>query len=419
MQEIDYLFSLRKHGIKLGLQNMVLFADMIGNPQDKLKIIHIAGTNGKGSCSSFIASILIECGFKTGIYTSPHFVKMNERIRIGNELIDDTVIIDFVKKNKKFIDANNLTFFEVTTALAFKYFFDNNIDYAVIETGLGGRFDATNICKPICSVITSIGIEHTEYLGDTIEKIAAEKSGIIKSGSPVFCGILPRGALNVISNVAESKQSTLFNLYDYYINSTHTLNFRDISLNNLVSPLRGEYQITNAALSAMVCNSILDTSINSIQFGIKNILLNTGFEGRFEEINKLPRVILDSAHNLDGIKELVKELKSDANLFSKTTILFTALRGKDILSMLEYINTVADNIVLTTINFERALSFTELNSLTIDGQFKNITLIHNPGKYVADFMHFGDESERLIVTGSMYLLGEIKSHFTKQQKFFI
>ncbi len=419
MYEINYLFSLKKHGIKLGLQNMVLFADLLGNPQQKLKIIHIAGTNGKGSCASFIAAILIECGYKTGIYTSPHFVKFNERIRIGREQIDDFTIIDFVQKNRQFIDDNNLTFFEVTTALAFKYFYDNSVDYAIIETGMGGRFDATNICEPVCSVITSIGLEHTEYLGDTIEKIAFEKAGIIKSGHPTFCGILPREAESVVSNVAESKKSILFNLKDYYFRSTGTLSFENLILQNLVSPLRGEYQLMNAALSAMVCYSIHGVSNYSIQTGIKKVLINTGFEGRFEEINSKPQVILDSAHNPDGIKELAKELQSDSNLFSKTTVLFTALRGKDIQVMIDHLKCAADNIVLTTINFERALNFEELNCIKVEAQNHNLILNQNPGKFVADFVYSGEKTERLIVTGSMYLLGEIKSYLTKQQKFFI
>jgi dihydrofolate synthase/folylpolyglutamate synthase len=184
------LFSLHKFGIKLGLENTIGFLNHLGNPQQKLKTIHIAGSNGKGSTSSFIASILQEYEYKIGLYTSPHFVKFNERVVINGKQIEDEYIATFVSDNESYIDEHQLTFFEVTTVLAFQYFKDMNTDYCVIETGLGGRLDSTNVLNPLATVITSISLEHTNVLGNTIEQIAAEKSAIIKSNSKVFIGML-------------------------------------------------------------------------------------------------------------------------------------------------------------------------------------------------------------------------------------
>ncbi|MFA7229307.1 MAG: Mur ligase family protein, partial [Melioribacteraceae bacterium] len=188
---LNLLFSLHQFGIKLGLDNMTALLDHIGNPHSGLKMIHIAGSNGKGSTASFIASILMEAGFKVGLYTSPHFVKFNERIRINGVMIDDNSVAEFVDGLREYISEKKPTFFEITTALAFHYFLHQKVDYAVIETGLGGRLDATNVITPLASVITSISLDHTEHLGETIEKIAAEKGGIIKPGAKLFTGIMP------------------------------------------------------------------------------------------------------------------------------------------------------------------------------------------------------------------------------------
>src|SRR5690606_8415986 len=174
------LFSLHNFGVKLGLDNIKAFMEHLGNPQKYLKAFHIAGSNGKGSTSAFISSILMESGFKTGLYTSPHFINFNERILIDGKQISNEAVAEFFEKNEKFIDEHKLTFFEVTTALAFQYFYENNVDYAVIETGLGGRLDATNIFNAEGVVITSISLEHTNILGNTVNEIAGEKAAIIK-----------------------------------------------------------------------------------------------------------------------------------------------------------------------------------------------------------------------------------------------
>ncbi len=191
---LNKLFSLHTFGIKLGLENTIGFLNHLGNPQQDLKTIHIAGSNGKGSTASFIASILQEFGFKVGLYTSPHFVKFNERVVINGKQIDDEYISSFITENEKYIDEHQLTFFEVTTAMAFQYFKEMKPDYCVIETGLGGRLDSTNVLNPLAVVITTISLEHTNVLGNTIEQIAAEKAAIIKKDSKCFYRFLKKEA---------------------------------------------------------------------------------------------------------------------------------------------------------------------------------------------------------------------------------
>lgn len=183
---LDRLYSLQKFGMKLGLDNITSLLEYLGNPQKNFKSFHVAGTNGKGSTTSFMASILMEAGYRTGLYTSPHFIRFNERVRVNGVEIPDQYIVEFISGINGFIVIHKPTFFEVTTALAFKYFSDEKVEYAAIETGLGGRLDATNVLAPLASVITSISLEHTEILGDTLEKIAFEKGGIIKRGGKVF-----------------------------------------------------------------------------------------------------------------------------------------------------------------------------------------------------------------------------------------
>src|ERR1035437_8288518 len=211
------LFSLHSFGIKLGLDNIKSFLNQTVNPYEKIKMFHVAGSNGKGSTSSFLASILMEYDYKVGLYTSPHFVKFNERIKVNGAEISNDSIASFIDKYEKLIDDLHITFFEVTTAMTFEYFQTKKVDYAVIETGLGGRLDATNVINSVASVITSISLEHTKILGYTIEEIAGEKAGIIKRGVPVFVGKLPFKAIETIEKKCLEFNSDLFKIIDYII----------------------------------------------------------------------------------------------------------------------------------------------------------------------------------------------------------
>lgn len=378
-------------------------------------MFHIAGSNGKGSTSSFLASILMEYNYKVGLYTSPHFVRFNERIKINGEEIPNEYVATFVDKYDKLIEQYELTFFEVTTAMAFEYFEVNKVDYAVIETGLGGRLDATNVIMPLASVITSISLEHTKILGNTIEEIAAEKAGIIKKGIPAFIGKLPPNAVEVIEKKCSETGSELFKISEYINEKKKSLELYtdELELDEWNMPLKGEYQKYNAALAGLVITKILDESdSNIISRGIKDMVKNTGIQGRYEYYKRNPDIIFDSAHNPEGIKNFLSEFGKESTKYSKKVVLFGAMRDKAIEEMLVMLWEYFDEIHITSIIYERASTIDELKKI---GDKINLILTaeENPTEFINKFEN-EDEKCVLVVLGSMYVLGEIKSRLANK-----
>lgn len=413
-ESLNKLFALHTFGVKLGLENIQKFLEVIGNPQSKLKTIHIAGSNGKGSTSSFIASILMENGHKVGLYTSPHFVKFNERISIDGKYISDDFIAKFIEKYQKHIDELQLTFFEVTTAMAFEYFNQSKVDFAVIETGLGGRLDATNVLKPLACVITSISLEHTDILGNKIENIAFEKGEIIKSGAKTFVGLLPEEAIKVIEKKCLSINSPLFCLEEYIIqkNDHIELYTEELEFDDWEVPLIGKHQKYNAALASLCVAKTFDLDDPSvITDGIKNVVKNTHLQGRYEIVSNHPRIILDSAHNPEGFNCLIAEFKKEKNKFKQTSLLFGAMRDKNIEEMLYSINNIFDKIYFYEINYERTASIDLLIEKAENLKLK-YTVIKKLEEFICEQLN-GDKDSCLVVAGSMYLLGEIKSILPK------
>jgi dihydrofolate synthase/folylpolyglutamate synthase len=415
-EALEKLFSLHTFGIKLGLENIKAFLEVLGNPQDDLKTFHIAGSNGKGSTSSFIASILMEAGYKTGLYTSPHFVKYNERIKINNIMISDEFIAEFFSEYFDYILEKGLTFFEVTTAAAFCYFRQMKTDYAVIETGLGGRLDATNALCPLASVITSISLEHTNILGGTLKEIALEKAGIIKPGVNAFSGRLPGEALEALRGDCVGKKTRLFEISDYTSQRNETVSFADneagLEYPDICSPLRGEYQKYNAALAVLAVEKTLGVNkLSVMKAGVENVLVNTGLECRFENYSESPRVIFESAHNIEGVEVFVTEFQKEKKNYKKNILLFGVMKDKSVSAMLEKLAGVFDEIVFTEINYERCMPAAELQKVAESLKIKGKTAM-DPDKYIADFINAGRKDERLAVLGSMYVLGEIKTRFS-------
>jgi dihydrofolate synthase / folylpolyglutamate synthase len=403
------LFSLHKFGIKLGLDNTIGFLNHLGNPQKYLKTIHIAGSNGKGSTSSFIASILQEFGFKVGLYTSPHFVKFNERVVINGKQIGDEYISEFISNNENYIDEHQLTFFEVTTAMAFQYFKDMNTDYCVIETGLGGRLDSTNVLNPLAVVITTISLEHTNVLGTTIEEIANEKAAIIKNGSKVFIGLLNDKAEEIVKQKCKASNTQLFRLQDFISNEGDNFKvFLDDSISLLINPpVKGEYQKHNAALAALTVSktfSFLDKEKYSV--GITNVSKNTGLQGRYEYFHSRPTIIFDSAHNPEGVESFLSEFSKEAVNFTKRTLIFGAMRDKAISDMLQMLSRYFDEILVAEIQYERAAKPEEIIELCEKAKITG-KIIKEPAKFIQRF-NLRNADECLVVLGSMYLLGEIK-----------
>lgn len=390
----SYLYSLHKFGMKFGLRNIRSLLKFVDNPHRKYKTIHIAGTNGKGSTSSMIAAILTAAGYKVGLYTSPHLVKFNERIRINGRMISDVEVVHYVKKLKPQIHRLKATFFEATTAMAFRYFADQKVDIAVIETGLGGRLDSTNVVRPIVSVITSIGKEHTEQLGKTIASIAREKAGIIKRRTPVVLGNMSGTARNVILSRAKEMRAPVF--YSYRIPLPK----------NVTVQLKGKHQTKNAQCAVAACTIagkqllIGDTAIRD---GLGNTSGLTGLRARFELIQSTPKILLDVAHNPDGLKTLCKELCGLE--YKKMVIVFAVMKDKDYAAMGRALRKLHAVVVVTQPNVERALLAQELYSI-YSRQNLSVRLAESVGDALKLGKTLAGREGLLVVTGSHFLVGE-------------
>ncbi len=414
-ESLDKLFSLHTFGMKLGLDNIKLFLDHIGNPQLNLKAFHIAGSNGKGSTAAFISSILQEFDYNVGLYTSPHFIKFNERIMINDRQIPDEFVADFINSNNDFIDKQQLTFFEVTTAMAFKYFKEMKVEYAVIETGLGGRLDATNVLSPLAVVLTAIGLEHTNVLGNTIEEITNEKAAIIKEGIKVFCGMLPQTSLKMIGKKCNVLKSELFRLDEYSNQKSENLELytEEIEIDNWTTSLYGRFQHYNAALAALAVSKTLDlTNTTIISRGIKNVVSNTNIQGRYEFINRKPDIIFDSAHNPQSVEVFLTEFKKHFKNYSDCSLLFTCMKDKNSKIMLEQLKKYFNTVYLTEINNIRSSSIEDLKKITDELNMDGNTT-KEPVELVKCYFT-KPSNECLVVLGSMYLLGEIKTKLQKE-----
>ena len=285
------------------ITNTVLLAKHLGNPENYLKCIHVAGTNGKGSTSHLLASVLQEAGYKVGLYTSPHLKDYRERITINGIPISEDYVCDFINKNKAFFEANELSFFEMSVGLAFEYFVEQKTDINIIEVGMGGRLDSTNIITPLVSVITNIGLDHTQFLGNTLELIAFEKAGIIKPNIPVVIGEYISETKPVFLAKSDETHSEIYFASDL-IAATYP------------SALLGDYQIQNKktvlqTLKVLQDKKLLSVSETDIKNGFLNVIKNTGLQGRWQQLGENPTVICDTAHNAHGLKIVINQFKKE------------------------------------------------------------------------------------------------------------
>ena len=307
---------------KKDLTNTLLLVERLQHPETKFKSIHVAGTNGKGSTSSMIASILQEAGYKVGLYTSPHLKDFRERIRINGEMISEDFVVDFISENKSFFEANQLSFFEMTVGLAFDYFAKEQVDVAVIEVGMGGRLDSTNVISPLVSVITNIGFDHTQFLGDTLPKIAAEKAGIIKSNIPVVIGEYSEETKLVFTAKAKLENAPI-----YFAQDNPEVTFE--------CALLGDYQVHNkkTVLQAIeLLQSQFDIDEKHIKLGLKNVIQNTGLLGRWQILKQKPFAVCDTAHNSHGLKIVLNQIQK--HQFETLHIVLGVVNDKDLDSIL-------------------------------------------------------------------------------------
>lgn len=309
---------------KKDLTNTLLLAEHLNHPEKGLKCVHVAGTNGKGSTSHLLASVLQEAGYKVGLYTSPHLKDFRERIKINNEEISEEFVCEFVAKNKSFFEANDLSFFEMTVGLAFEYFVKEKTDINIIEVGMGGRLDSTNIITPLVSVITNIAFDHTRFLGNTLESIAYEKAGIIKNNIPVVIGEYTAETKEVFLNKANETNSNIYFASDL-INKTYD------------SALLGDYQIHNKktvqqtikVIQSQKKYKILEENIAN---GFLKVIKNTSLLGRWQQLNENPKVICDTAHNKDGLKIVLNQIQNEK--FNELHIVLGVVNDKDLSEIL-------------------------------------------------------------------------------------
>ena len=345
---LDELYSYSLFGIKLGLDNIQKICDELGNPEKKYKIIHITGTNGKGSTSTIIETVLLEAGYSVGKYTSPHILKFNERIRAnGKDISDEEIALTYEKvKNAVKNIGITPTFFEVTTAMMFLYFAEKKVEYAVLEVGMGGRFDATNVADGDIAIITNVSLDHTEYLGKTIYDIALEKAGIIKEKSFVIVGDSDKEFLKAVSE----KKKTFINTEDKYNDVRYNLNFKNFMTEIYINEkkfnlsLFGDYQVKNF-LCAYEALKHLGISDEIIEKAVSKVV----WQCRFERFSQNPLTILEGAHNIDGILNLKKilthEYKSD-----EIVMIVSILKDKKVKEMLEVCESFSDKIILTSLS---------------------------------------------------------------------
>ena len=301
---------------KLDLSKISSVCNFLENPQNNFKSIHVAGTNGKGSTSHMLASVFIESGYKVGLYTSPHLNDFRERIRINGKMIPKINVVSFVEKNQIYFQENEISFFEMTVAMAFNYFSDKKVDIAIIETGLGGRLDATNIIDPILSIITNIGLDHQEFLGESIREIAKEKAGIIKKGKPVVISEHQPSIHDIFTDKSKEFKSDLYLAEDNL--------FKDYS-----SDLKGSFQKKNinGVVKSISVLKEYEISDYNIKKGLLNVIKNTGLKGRWEIINQSPKTIIDVGHNIEAFNITIKELNQIS--YNKLRVVIGFVKGKD------------------------------------------------------------------------------------------
>jgi dihydrofolate synthase/folylpolyglutamate synthase len=395
-EAIQFLYGLQLFGANFGLENTRKLAELIGNPQEKLRLIHVAGTNGKGSTCAMLESIYRAAGLRVGLFTSPHLVSFRERIQVNRQLIPEKELVRLVEKIqpllKQFSAEQHPTMFEVVTVLALKFFDEQKCDLVIWETGLGGRLDATNIVTPLASVITNIGLDHQQWLGDTLEKIAAEKAGIIKSGIPIITATDEKSAQHVIEKVAREKNAPL----------TRVRN-SELRIQNSELSLLGEHQKTNAAL-ARATVAILQNQIAVTEEKIRAGLANVSWSGRLQLIQRPngQKVLLDGAHNVDGAKVLCAALEQ---FFPQTrpVIIFGALADKNWSAICHRLAPLAEKIFTVPVASARTADARELaNYFCAANPATEATAFEN----LAAAIIASKNEPFIIITGSLYLVGE-------------
>jgi dihydrofolate synthase/folylpolyglutamate synthase len=413
---IRLLLSLERLGMKFGLAGIRRLLRVLDDPQKEFPSIHIAGTNGKGSSASMLAAIFTAAGYKTGLYTSPHLVKFEERIRIDGKPVSQKAVAEIVTKLSPAIRKHKPTFFEATTALAFKYFADKKVDVGIIETGLGGRLDSTNVLKPRVCVITNIGLEHTEILGDSIEAIAREKAGIIKQKTACMTGVTNRSALNVLRRESRERHAPLVVATDYELVERKTSlrgSMVDISVGGLAYEklfvsLPGQFQYGNLAVVLETINHLrsmeeFELPDEAVRRGLANVQELSGLTGRLSIVAEKPLVIVDVAHNADATARLVASMKQLVS--KKATLVFGVMKDKDHRGMVHHLASISEQVIAVAAHSERSRSASDVAAaFAREGCRVRAALSVREGIRIA--LEEAGTTGLVLVTGSHFVVGE-------------
>lgn len=414
---IGYLYALQKHGIKLSLETMRILLDRVGDPHRSLRVLHIGGTNGKGSTAAMVASVLQHSGRRVGLYTSPHLVEFRERIRVNGCMITEKQVEKVIARLRVALrDDLEPTFFEMTTALAFLYFADSEVDVAVLEVGLGGRFDATNVVgQPLATAITTIGLDHQEYLGQTEEAIAFEKGGIIKPCIPVVIGRMGQGAEQVLRRIARDRSAPLWQLgRDFAVDGRRPERFtyRGVTrvCEDLICGLEGRHQRDNAACALALLEAAGRARIDTDEAAVRDGLRMVSWEGRLELIDEYPKVMLDGAHNPAAAHVLAEYLKdfSIRHPTSRVILVWGMMRDKDRQGFIAPLLPFVSEIVLTQATLARSATVQELHATLHEWQGPVLEAVL-PMDAMTAARSRAMPHDLICIAGSLMLLGDIKA----------
>ncbi len=411
------MYGLKRFGIILGLETIRNILDGLGKPHKKYACIHVAGTNGKGSVAAALSFILYESGYNVGLYTSPHLVRFNERICINNHQISNKEVVESYQAVKRVHHGDRSpTFFEFSTAMALYAFSRRQVDWGVIETGMGGRYDATNIIQPAISIITNVSLEHRDYLGNTLAEIAREKAGIIKQATPVVTAVKQKQARSVVHKIARKKSAPLFMLgKDFKVRQNQSGQFSYTGIENnwhhLQTSLLGRYQVQNAALALAACELLIKDKATITPESIKKGLANTRWPGRLEIVSDKPLVILDGAHNLVAARNLANFLAEDLPK-RRITLVIGILDDKPFRSMLKCLLPRCSRAIITRAKTERALAPQKLYAIA-QKTISEATIIPEVAAAVQYAVATAGPDEVICIAGSLYVIGEAKEAIEK------
>jgi len=380
-----------KTAFKKDLTNILAFSKVLDFPEEKFKTIHVGGTNGKGSTSHMIASVLQEAGYKVGLYTSPHLKNFTERIKINGDEVSSNFVVDFIERNKLFLERQKLSFFEMTVGMAFDYFATEKVDIAIIEVGLGGRLDSTNVITPEVAVITNIGLDHTQFLGETLQEIAFEKAGIIKNNIPIIIGERQKEVETIFIEKTKELNAEIF--------------FASDSSQNYKTDLLGDYQQKNFKSAVLAIHQLTSFKVkeNHIKKGLLNVVKNTGLKGRWQILQESPKIICDTAHNKDGLLLTMNQLKKEN--YHNLHIVLGVVSDKKLENVLDLFPKNA-HYYFCQPNIPRALNVSDLQEkakeFKLFGQkYNSVNEAYNSAKVKAE------KKDIIYIGGSTFVVAEI------------